>query len=157
MKWCVWSDWPARSSNSDSDAVNPPGPQTQAQHMQGHNDICICPRFALKTNYRACWRPTVLYCILTGLCVFPSTDTDYISEEEKQKVELMLAFLTEESKQAAASTAVSTISTASCCCCQSIRDVQCPSCVLWLSLSSDLFLFLVSWNVFWRFVVVLWQ
>ncbi|XP_030274748.1 E3 ubiquitin-protein ligase RNF123 [Sparus aurata] len=31
--------------------------------------------------------------------------TDYISEEEKQKVELMLAFLTEESKQAAASTA----------------------------------------------------
>ncbi|KAI3369593.1 hypothetical protein L3Q82_024479 [Scortum barcoo] len=33
--------------------------------------------------------------------------TDYISEEEKQKVELMLAFLTEESKQAAASTAVS--------------------------------------------------
>nr|XP_020482117.2 E3 ubiquitin-protein ligase RNF123-like [Labrus bergylta] len=34
--------------------------------------------------------------------------TDYISEEEKQKVELMLAFLTEESKQAAASTAVST-------------------------------------------------
>lgn len=39
---------------------------------------------------------------------FPPTDTDYISEEEKQKVELMLAFLTEESKQAAASTAVST-------------------------------------------------
>nr|XP_020467817.1 E3 ubiquitin-protein ligase RNF123-like [Monopterus albus] len=31
--------------------------------------------------------------------------TDYISEEEKQKVELMLAFLTEESQQAAASTA----------------------------------------------------
>ncbi|XP_056887645.1 E3 ubiquitin-protein ligase RNF123 isoform X2 [Takifugu flavidus] len=31
--------------------------------------------------------------------------TDYISEEEKKKVELMLAFLTEESKQAAASTA----------------------------------------------------
>uniref|UniRef100_A0A8C3G9F2 E3 ubiquitin-protein ligase RNF123 n=1 Tax=Cyclopterus lumpus TaxID=8103 RepID=A0A8C3G9F2_CYCLU len=31
--------------------------------------------------------------------------TDYISEEEKQKVELMLTFLTEESKQAAASTA----------------------------------------------------
>uniref|UniRef100_A0A3Q1I6T5 RING-type E3 ubiquitin transferase n=1 Tax=Anabas testudineus TaxID=64144 RepID=A0A3Q1I6T5_ANATE len=31
--------------------------------------------------------------------------TDYISEEEKQKVELMLAFLTEESKQAAASIA----------------------------------------------------
>uniref|UniRef100_A0A4W6FH40 E3 ubiquitin-protein ligase RNF123 n=1 Tax=Lates calcarifer TaxID=8187 RepID=A0A4W6FH40_LATCA len=31
--------------------------------------------------------------------------TDYISEDEKQKVELMLAFLTEESKQAAASTA----------------------------------------------------
>ncbi|CAB1428156.1 unnamed protein product [Pleuronectes platessa] len=31
--------------------------------------------------------------------------TDYISEEEKHKVELMLAFLTEESKQAAASTA----------------------------------------------------
>uniref|UniRef100_A0A8C6L4S5 RING-type E3 ubiquitin transferase n=1 Tax=Nothobranchius furzeri TaxID=105023 RepID=A0A8C6L4S5_NOTFU len=31
--------------------------------------------------------------------------TDYISEEEKQKVEVMLAFLTEESKQAAASTA----------------------------------------------------
>ncbi|KAM6927882.1 LOW QUALITY PROTEIN: E3 ubiquitin-protein ligase RNF123 [Xenentodon cancila] len=30
--------------------------------------------------------------------------TDYISEEEKQKVEQMLAFLTEESKQAAAST-----------------------------------------------------
>lgn len=40
-------------------------------------------------------------------CFLP-TDTDYISEEEKQKVELMLAFLTEESKQAAASTAVST-------------------------------------------------
>uniref|UniRef100_I3IUU1 RING-type E3 ubiquitin transferase n=1 Tax=Oreochromis niloticus TaxID=8128 RepID=I3IUU1_ORENI len=34
--------------------------------------------------------------------------TDYISEEEKHRVELMLAFLTEESKQAAASTAVST-------------------------------------------------
>ncbi|TWW61387.1 E3 ubiquitin-protein ligase RNF123 [Takifugu flavidus] len=34
-------------------------------------------------------------------------DTDYISEEEKKKVELMLAFLTEESKQAAASTALS--------------------------------------------------
>uniref|UniRef100_A0A671W3P9 RING-type E3 ubiquitin transferase n=1 Tax=Sparus aurata TaxID=8175 RepID=A0A671W3P9_SPAAU len=33
--------------------------------------------------------------------------TDYISEEEKQKVELMLAFLTEESKQAAASTPTS--------------------------------------------------
>ncbi|KAM7401508.1 hypothetical protein PAMP_016817 [Pampus punctatissimus] len=32
-------------------------------------------------------------------------NTDYISEEEKQKVELMLTFLTEESKQAAASTA----------------------------------------------------
>ncbi|XP_005740962.1 E3 ubiquitin-protein ligase RNF123-like [Pundamilia nyererei] len=32
-------------------------------------------------------------------------DTDYISEEEKHRVELMLAFLTEESKQAAASTA----------------------------------------------------
>ncbi|XP_039896917.1 E3 ubiquitin-protein ligase RNF123 isoform X1 [Simochromis diagramma] len=31
--------------------------------------------------------------------------TDYISEEEKHRVELMLAFLTEESKQAAASTA----------------------------------------------------
>ncbi|XP_054866812.1 E3 ubiquitin-protein ligase RNF123 isoform X3 [Amphiprion ocellaris] len=31
--------------------------------------------------------------------------TDYISKEEKQKVELMLAFLTEESKEAAASTA----------------------------------------------------
>ncbi|XP_078103469.1 E3 ubiquitin-protein ligase RNF123-like [Sander vitreus] len=31
--------------------------------------------------------------------------TDYISEDEKQKVELMLAFLTEESKEAAASTA----------------------------------------------------
>ncbi|XP_013869332.1 E3 ubiquitin-protein ligase RNF123 [Austrofundulus limnaeus] len=31
--------------------------------------------------------------------------TDYISEEEKQKVEVMLEFLTEESKQAAASTA----------------------------------------------------
>ncbi|XP_047202936.1 E3 ubiquitin-protein ligase RNF123 isoform X2 [Girardinichthys multiradiatus] len=31
--------------------------------------------------------------------------TDYISQEEKQKVELMLEFLTEESKQAAASTA----------------------------------------------------
>ncbi|CAN9512237.1 unnamed protein product [Ophioblennius macclurei] len=31
--------------------------------------------------------------------------SDYISEEEKQKVELMLSFLTEESKQAAASTA----------------------------------------------------
>ncbi|KAE8298964.1 E3 ubiquitin-protein ligase RNF123 [Larimichthys crocea] len=31
--------------------------------------------------------------------------TDYISQEEKQKVELMLAFLTEESKQAAASSA----------------------------------------------------
>ncbi|XP_008294168.1 E3 ubiquitin-protein ligase RNF123 [Stegastes partitus] len=31
--------------------------------------------------------------------------TDYISEEEKQKVQRMLAFLTEESKQAAASTA----------------------------------------------------
>ncbi|KAK5873207.1 hypothetical protein PBY51_013838 [Eleginops maclovinus] len=31
--------------------------------------------------------------------------TDYISEEEKQKVELMLAFLTEENQQAAASTA----------------------------------------------------
>lgn len=35
------------------------------------------------------------------------SDTDYISEEEKHKVELMLAFLTEESKDAAASTAVS--------------------------------------------------
>nr|XP_055073617.1 E3 ubiquitin-protein ligase RNF123 [Misgurnus anguillicaudatus] len=33
------------------------------------------------------------------------TYTDYISAEEKQKVEQMLAFLTEESKQAAASTA----------------------------------------------------
>ncbi|MEQ2295981.1 hypothetical protein AMECASPLE_020168, partial [Ameca splendens] len=32
-------------------------------------------------------------------------DTDYISQEEKQKVELMLEFLTEESKQAAASIA----------------------------------------------------
>ncbi|RVE72668.1 hypothetical protein OJAV_G00043110 [Oryzias javanicus] len=31
--------------------------------------------------------------------------TDYISEEERQKVEHMLTFLTEESKQAAASTA----------------------------------------------------
>lgn len=31
--------------------------------------------------------------------------TDYISEEERKKVELMLSFLTEESKQAAASTA----------------------------------------------------
>ncbi|KAK7916487.1 hypothetical protein WMY93_012248 [Mugilogobius chulae] len=31
--------------------------------------------------------------------------TDYISDEEKHKVELMLTFLTEESKQAAASTA----------------------------------------------------
>lgn len=31
--------------------------------------------------------------------------SDYISQEEKQKVELMLSFLTEESKQAAASTA----------------------------------------------------
>ncbi|MEQ2229492.1 hypothetical protein ILYODFUR_019322 [Ilyodon furcidens] len=31
--------------------------------------------------------------------------TDYISQEEKQKVELMLEFLTEESKQAAASIA----------------------------------------------------
>ncbi|XP_071392669.1 E3 ubiquitin-protein ligase RNF123-like, partial [Centroberyx affinis] len=31
--------------------------------------------------------------------------TDYISEEEERKVERMLAFLTEESKQAAASTA----------------------------------------------------
>lgn len=42
------------------------------------------------------------------VCVYVlPTDTDYISEEEKQKVELMLAFLTEESKQAAASTAVS--------------------------------------------------
>ncbi|XP_035518566.1 E3 ubiquitin-protein ligase RNF123-like [Morone saxatilis] len=46
--------------------------------------------------------------------------TDYISEEEKQKVELMLAFLTDESKQAAASTAVST--TASCCCCHIVTD-----------------------------------
>lgn len=46
-------------------------------------------------------------CVLTCTCFLP-TDTDYISEEEKQKVELMLAFLTEESKQAAASTAVST-------------------------------------------------
>lgn len=35
------------------------------------------------------------------------TDTDYISEEEERRVERMLAFLTEESKQAAASTAVS--------------------------------------------------
>jgi len=43
-----------------------------------------------------------------NLCVFLPTDSDYISEEEKQKVEQMLAFLTEESKQAAASTAVST-------------------------------------------------
>uniref|UniRef100_A0AAQ4PPD9 E3 ubiquitin-protein ligase RNF123 n=1 Tax=Gasterosteus aculeatus aculeatus TaxID=481459 RepID=A0AAQ4PPD9_GASAC len=34
-----------------------------------------------------------------------ASHTDYISEEEKQKVERMLAFLTEESKQAAASTA----------------------------------------------------
>lgn len=40
------------------------------------------------------------------LCVF-YLDTEYISDEERQKVELMLAFLTEESKQAAASTAVS--------------------------------------------------
>ncbi|CAL8383272.1 unnamed protein product [Boreogadus saida] len=32
-------------------------------------------------------------------------NTDYISEEEERKVEGMLAFLTEESKQAAASTA----------------------------------------------------
>ncbi|CAK6981266.1 E3 ubiquitin-protein ligase RNF123 [Scomber scombrus] len=40
--------------------------------------------------------------------------TDYISEEEKQKVELMLAFLTEESKQAAASTAVSPQTSVSC-------------------------------------------
>uniref|UniRef100_A0A8C6NNE0 RING-type E3 ubiquitin transferase n=1 Tax=Nothobranchius furzeri TaxID=105023 RepID=A0A8C6NNE0_NOTFU len=38
---------------------------------------------------------------------FLPTDTDYISEEEKQKVEVMLAFLTEESKQAAASTPTS--------------------------------------------------
>lgn len=75
---------------------------------------------------------TVLHSILTALCVFPPTDTDYISEEEKQKVELMLAFLTEESKQAAASTAVSTIGTASCCCCQSITDVLCPRCVMTL-------------------------
>lgn len=36
-------------------------------------------------------------------------DADYISAEEEQKVEQMLAFLTEESKQAAASTAVSTV------------------------------------------------
>ncbi|KAL1251007.1 hypothetical protein QQF64_018803, partial [Cirrhinus molitorella] len=36
--------------------------------------------------------------------------TDYISTEEEQKVEQMLTFLTEESKQAAASTAVSTAS-----------------------------------------------
>uniref|UniRef100_A0A4W6FF04 RING-type E3 ubiquitin transferase n=1 Tax=Lates calcarifer TaxID=8187 RepID=A0A4W6FF04_LATCA len=49
--------------------------------------------------------------------------TDYISEDEKQKVELMLAFLTEESKQAAASTAVSTTAdtSSSCCCCLIIR------------------------------------
>ncbi|KAK3512238.1 hypothetical protein QTP70_001088 [Hemibagrus guttatus] len=33
--------------------------------------------------------------------------TDYITAEEAQKVEKMLAFLTEESKQAAATTAVS--------------------------------------------------
>lgn len=41
-----------------------------------------------------------MFCIL---------DADYISAEEEQKVEQMLAFLTEESKQAAASTAVSTV------------------------------------------------
>ncbi|KAI5093390.1 E3 ubiquitin-protein ligase RNF123 isoform X2 [Silurus meridionalis] len=34
-----------------------------------------------------------------------STDTDYITAEEAQKVEKMLTFLTEESKQAAATTA----------------------------------------------------
>lgn len=44
---------------------------------------------------------------LTRVFVFSLTDTDYISQEEKQKVELMLTFLTEESKQAAASSAVS--------------------------------------------------
>uniref|UniRef100_A0A3Q2P2D3 RING-type E3 ubiquitin transferase n=1 Tax=Fundulus heteroclitus TaxID=8078 RepID=A0A3Q2P2D3_FUNHE len=37
-------------------------------------------------------------------CFLPA-DTDYISQEEKQKVEKMLDFLTEESKQAAAATA----------------------------------------------------
>uniref|UniRef100_A0A667X8W5 E3 ubiquitin-protein ligase RNF123 n=1 Tax=Myripristis murdjan TaxID=586833 RepID=A0A667X8W5_9TELE len=41
----------------------------------------------------------------TCVRVFCPTDTDYISEEEERKVERMLAFLTEESKQAAASTA----------------------------------------------------
>uniref|UniRef100_A0A3B4GVD5 E3 ubiquitin-protein ligase RNF123 n=1 Tax=Pundamilia nyererei TaxID=303518 RepID=A0A3B4GVD5_9CICH len=40
-----------------------------------------------------------------SLHVSSSLYTDYISEEEKHRVELMLAFLTEESKQAAASTA----------------------------------------------------
>ena len=47
---------------------------------------------------------------LCVFCVFHFLDTDYISAEEELKVEQMLAFLTEESKQAAASTAVSTAS-----------------------------------------------
>lgn len=70
MKWCVWSGWPARSSNSDSDAVTPSSPQTHVQHMLGNNDDC--PHFALKTNYRACWLPTgtVLY-INRSVC-FPT-------------------------------------------------------------------------------------
>lgn len=48
-------------------------------------------------------------CLNSYSNLYPPTDTDYISEEEKQKVELMLTFLTEESKQAAASTAVSNV------------------------------------------------
>ena len=53
------------------------------------------------------WFLQVSWSPANGSLFFPPTDTDYISEEEKQKVEQMLAFLTEESKQAAASTAVS--------------------------------------------------
>uniref|UniRef100_A0A3Q1FNV9 RING-type E3 ubiquitin transferase n=1 Tax=Acanthochromis polyacanthus TaxID=80966 RepID=A0A3Q1FNV9_9TELE len=48
--------------------------------------------------------------------------TDYISEEEKQKVELMLAFLTEESKEAAASTAVSPTAFNLCLCYESAAE-----------------------------------
>lgn len=64
--------------------------------------------FMLKCAKYACIRVA-----LNVRSVFVCADTDYISMEEEQKVEQMLTFLTEESKQAAASTAVSPTTTTS--------------------------------------------
>ncbi|KAJ3602867.1 hypothetical protein NHX12_030612, partial [Muraenolepis orangiensis] len=69
----------------------PPGPGATGPADRKHFSLHACPR----QDRRGRMSPEV----------WGTADTDYISEEEERKVEGMLAFLTEESKQAAASTA----------------------------------------------------